>query len=176
MTNASRLAAASLAAGGEQGEARPGEAQPEVGRPAGELVEAAPPPFSEGIFPCSQCHQGQGDRQPRELGFHEDIQDRLRRHAPQRRWCLDCHDFGTRDMLHLSSGELVPFTESYRVCAQCHYDKYRDWRLGIHGKRVGRWNGPKTYLLCVNCHDPHSPRFKPLAPERPPRRPEDLRR
>lgn len=187
MANASRLAAGSLgvalamagavaAAGGDRDEPPRGEGPREVGRVDAELLEAAPPAFSEGIFPCSQCHQGQGDRQRRELAFHEDIQDRLQRHAAQRRWCLDCHDFAKRDMLHLSSGELVPFTESYRVCSQCHYDKYRDWRLGIHGKRVGMWNGPKTYLLCVNCHDPHSPRFKPLVPERPPRRPEDLRR
>ena len=181
MANAFRLVARSLgvalAMAGTVAAAGDGtEAPPEVGQPGEDLVEAAPPPFTEGIFPCSQCHQGQGDRERRELAFHEEIQDRLRHSAGQRRWCLDCHDFGKRDMLHLPSGELVPFTESYRVCSQCHYDKYRDWRLGIHGKRVGKWNGPKTYLLCVSCHDPHSPRVKPFPPERPPLRPEELRR
>jgi hypothetical protein len=170
------MAGAVATASGGAGEASPGQAPGDVGRPDPELVEAAPPPFTEGIFPCSQCHEGQGDREPRELAFHEDIQERLRRHAAQRRWCLDCHDFSKRDMLHLSSGELVSFTESYRVCRQCHYHKYRDWRLGIHGKRVGMWSGPRTYLLCVNCHDPHSPRFKPLVPERRPLRPEEVRR
>ena len=50
-----------------------------------------------------------------------------------------------------------------------------DWRAGVHGRRSGLWNGKKSYLLCVHCHNPHSPRFKPLAPEPPPRRPELLR-
>jgi len=45
-------------------------------------------------------------------------------------------------------------------CGQCHGDKYRDWRAGIHGKRVGQWDGEKSYFLCVNCHNPHSPGFK----------------
>jgi hypothetical protein len=88
----------------------------------------------------------------------------------------------------------VPFTESYRLCGQCHGDKFRDWRGGIHGKRVGMWDGAKTYFLCVNCHNPHSPRFKGvkeivvdgkstvtptlqmIKPEPRPKRPEELRR
>ncbi len=131
-----------------------------------EVVEAAPPPFSEGIFPCSQCHEGAGDDTRRQLAFHEEIQARLA-HGPN--WCLGCHDLAQRDVIHLSNGERIPFTESYRLCGQCHYDKYRDWRLGIHGKRVGRWDGAKTTLLCVSCHDPHAPRFASLKPEpRPP--------
>ncbi len=125
-------------------------------------IQAAPPPFSEGIFPCSQCHDSGGNATRRLLGFHEEIQGKL---AHGRNWCLDCHDLSRRDVIHLSSGEQVPFTESYRLCGQCHYDKYRDWDLGIHGKRVGLWDGAKTAFLCVNCHDPHSPRFRPLRPE-----------
>jgi len=48
----------------------------------------------------------------------------------------------------------VPFTASYELCGQCHGDKYRDWKVGVHGKRTGMWNGKKTYYLCVNCHNP----------------------
>jgi hypothetical protein len=150
-------------------------AGPAAAAAAEELIQAAPPPFSPGVFPCSQCHDGQGDRTRRELGHHEEVQAKLA-HAPSRRWCLDCHDFANRDMLHLSGGELVPFTESYALCAQCHYGKYRDWRLGIHGKRVGRWDGAKTYLLCVSCHDPHRPAIQPIRPERRPPRPMETRR
>lgn len=123
------------------------------------LVEAETPPFSEGIYPCSQCHEGPGDRTRRQLGFHEEIQAAFD-HDAEHRWCLDCHDNEKRDVLHLSSGDPVPFTESYRLCGQCHGDKYRDWRFGIHGKRIGQWDGEKTYFLCVNCHSPHSPRFE----------------
>ena len=67
--------------------------------------------------------------------------------------------------LHLTNGDLVPFTESYRLCGQCHGDKLRDWRGGVHGKRIGNWDGQKTYFLCVNCHNPHTPLFKGVKEE-----------
>jgi hypothetical protein len=126
------------------------------------LIQAEPPPFSEGIYPCSACHAGQKDRARRTLAFHDEQQS-VFDHDADHRWCLDCHDYEDRDVLRLASGEPVPFTESYRLCGQCHGDKYRDWRAGVHGKRVGRWDGAKIYFLCVNCHNPHSPRFKGVA-------------
>jgi hypothetical protein len=139
----------------------------------GERVEVPPPPFSEGIFPCSQCHNKEmpANRKRRTLEAHDDI---VLRHDEKNRWCLDCHNADNRDMLHLASGELVPFEESYRLCGQCHGEKYRDWRAGVHGRRVGEWNGHKRYLLCPHCHNPHQPRFKALAPKPapvPPTRP-----
>lgn len=132
------------------------------------------PPFSEDIYPCSSCHADmETDHQRRELsGIHEDIRFE---HDAEHRWCLDCHDADDRDQLKLASGEKLPFTESYRLCGQCHGTQYRDWKRGIHGKRTGYWDGAKRYLLCVNCHDPHSPRFKALAPLPPPVRPRFLR-
>ena len=73
-------------------------------------------------------------------------------------------------------GERIGFDESYRLCGQCHGDKYRDWKVGVHGKRTGMWNGEKQYLLCVHCHNPHDPGFKPLQPMPPPVRPENIRK
>lgn len=141
----------------------------------GATYPVPPPPFSEDIFPCSDCH---ADMEPnperRELvDMHEDI---VLDHAEGQRWCLDCHNLNDRDTLHLVSGEIIPFTESYRLCGQCHGDKFRDWKVGIHGKRTGNWNGEKQYLLCAHCHNPHSPSFKPLQPMPPPIRPENLNR
>ncbi len=129
-----------------------------------------PPPFSEGIFPCSGCHAGMKPNRTRRTltDFHTDI---VLKHDEQHRWCLDCHDADDRDWLHLASGEKVPFEESYRLCGQCHGEKLRDWRAGVHGRRTGQWNGHKRYLLCANCHNPHQPRFKALAPKPAPRRP-----
>ncbi len=139
------------------------------------IYPVPPPPFSEDIFPCSDCH---ADMEPnperRELvDMHEDI---VLDHAEGQRWCLDCHNLNDRDTLRLVSGEVIPFTESYRLCGQCHGDKLRDWKVGIHGKRTGYWNGEKQYLLCAHCHNPHSPSFKPLTPMPPPIRPENLNR
>jgi hypothetical protein len=138
----------------------------------GERVETPPPPFSDGIFPCTGCHAGRPvNRTRRELTeMHTDI---VLKHDETHRWCLDCHTPDNRDFLHLASGELVPFSESYRLCGQCHGEKYRDWRAGVHGRRVGNWNGAKGYLLCAHCHNPHQPRFHALAPKpapNPPRR------
>ncbi|GAB4137102.1 MAG: hypothetical protein Fur0037_02010 [Planctomycetota bacterium] len=126
----------------------------------GEKIEVPPPPFSEGIFPCSDCHDPEipvnTNRRKLEMA-HQDI---VLEHDAEHRWCLDCHSAQNRDKLHLASGELVDFTESYRLCGQCHGDKFRDWKAGVHGRRTGQWNGKKNYLLCVNCHNAHSPAFK----------------
>ena len=139
-------------------------------------IQVPPPPFTEGLFPCTACHDGKNmkvNRQRRELKeMHSDI---LLKHGPESRWCLDCHDPLDRDRLHLASGEQIEFTVSYELCGQCHGEKLRDWRAGVHGKRTGSWNGQKQYLLCVNCHNPHSPHFKSLKPMPPPTRPENIK-
>jgi Doubled CXXCH motif (Paired_CXXCH_1) len=140
---------------------------------AGDEIESPPPPFSDGVFPCSDCHEkgAEFDETRRELSQHDFVFE----HDAEHRWCLDCHDPVDRDKLRLASGALIDFAESYKLCGQCHGDKARDWRVGVHGRRTGSWNGKKTYLLCVHCHSPHSPRFKPLKPEPPPLRPEQVR-
>jgi hypothetical protein len=128
--------------------------------------ELPPPPFKEdGIFPCTDCHDPEipVNTRRRQLKMaHDEIE---LQHDEEHRWCLDCHDTENRDMLHLASGETVSFEESYKLCGQCHGDKYRDWRAGIHGRRTGRWDGEKSYLLCVHCHDSHHPAFEPIEPE-----------
>jgi len=130
---------------------------------AEEGIEVPPPPFSPGIFPCSNCHSLMpANPTRRALTFHTEIE---LRHDEENRWCLDCHDAENRDSLHLASGEPVSFEESYRLCGQCHGEKYRDWRAGVHGRRSGQWDGRKTYLLCAHCHNPHRPRFQPIEPE-----------
>lgn len=138
------------------------------------LVAVPPPPFSEGVFPCMDCHADLApNRERRSLKLaHTEI---VLRHDEEHRWCLDCHDAEDRNHLRLASGALVEFTESYRLCGQCHGTQYRDWKTGIHGKRTGYWAGPRRYLLCVHCHDPHSPRFRQLVPLPPPIRPQFLR-
>ncbi len=138
------------------------------------LFPVAPPPFSDGVFPCSECH-GRTDvvnRTPHKVEFHEDI---VLHHDEQNRWCLDCHDAQNRDKLHLADGRLVDFTESYKLCGQCHGPTLLNWKAGEHGKRTGSWSGAKQYLLCASCHSPHSPAFKPLKPQPAPIRQEAIR-
>lgn len=138
-------------------------------------IAVASPPFSEDIFPCSECHNDmEADPTRRELFMHEEIAAMFD-HDSENRWCLDCHNADNRDFLKTASGKLVSFEESYKLCGQCHGNKLRDWKVGVHGKRTGEWNGKKQYLLCVHCHNPHSPHFKPIHPLPPPVRQEDLR-
>jgi len=125
-------------------------------------------------FPCNDCHSElEPNPERRELvEMHDDI---VFDHDSENRWCLACHYINDRDSLVLAGGRRLGFDESYKLCGQCHGPKYRDWRLGIHGKRTGDWNGQKQYFLCANCHDPHSPRIKPIEPMPPPRRPEQIK-
>lgn len=167
------VAGAVLVAQTGVGPERPSPVQaPAAGPIPGEHLEVPPPPFSEDVFPCSFCHADlKTNRTRRVVEDHEDV---VLKHDEEHRWCLDCHDADDRDFLHLAGGERVPFEESFRICGQCHGEKYRDWRAGVHGRRTGEWNGKKGYLLCVHCHSPHQPKFKPIEPKpapRPPMRP-----
>jgi hypothetical protein len=128
------------------------------------------PPFTEGMFPCTTCHSVLKDNFMRRELTKEHTDIKLD-HGPPERWCFDCHIQNNLGKLRLVSGTTVRYTESYKLCGQCHGPKLRDWRAGVHGRRTGHWNGTKQYLLCVHCHDPHSPRFKPLTPEPPPEPP-----
>ena len=150
----------------------------------------APMLFYEELYPCQACHRkdiretsGQTaegksffgkyfrapNPKPRVLKqMHMDI--KLNHGSYQ--WCLNCHSTYERNYLKLINGELITFEESYLLCGQCHGTIYRDWKMGIHGRRMGQWNGKKLYLLCVHCHDPHNPKFRQIVPKDPPRPPE----
>lgn len=131
-------------------------------------------PFYSDYFPCNDCHSELAPNPERRelVEMHDDI---VFDHDSENRWCLACHYIDNRDSLVLAGGRRLGFDESYKLCGQCHGPKYRDWRLGIHGKRTGDWNGQKQYFLCANCHDPHSPGIKAIEPMPPPRRPEQIK-
>ena len=150
------------------------ERKPPKEEGAAQQFPVPPPPFTPGIFPCSECHK-EIKPNPNRRVLKDEHTNIVLNHAQGQRWCLDCHDTLNRDKLRLVSGEKISFSESYRLCGQCHGDKFRDWKVGVHGQRSGEWNGKKSYLLCAHCHNPHDPRFKPLQPLPPPVRPEDVR-
>jgi hypothetical protein len=135
-------------------------------------VLVVPHPSSTKSFPCSKCHRHlTPNREKRTLELaHTGI--RLR-HAEEQRWCHNCHE---GDGLRLPNGELVDYDRSFVLCGQCHGTVFRDWKVGIHGKRTGAWNGERYYRLCVSCHDAHDPAFKPVQPRPAPVRPADLGR
>src|SRR3972149_8492999 len=70
---------------------RLGEAVAGAASPTATLFPVAPPPFSEDIFPCSECHDPNDkvNRTPHKLEFHDEV---VLHHDETNRWCLDCHD------------------------------------------------------------------------------------
>lgn len=127
-----------------------------------------PPQTNDEYFPCGDCHEDETPN-PEIRELEDDHEDKKLEHGDL--WCLRCHDLNDRNKLHLADGTQVEFTESWKLCTQCHGNKLADWRAGVHGKRVGHWRGAKEYWNCVACHNPHTPRFQKLEPKPPPHRP-----
>ena len=99
-------------------------------------------------------------------------------------WCMDCHHAKQRNKLVDNFGDPVSFDQPQLLCGKCHGDKLRDWRDGIHGKRIGEWasTGKKRWFTCTECHNPHNVQdgarnrgFVQLAPESPPQLPRGMR-
>jgi hypothetical protein len=154
----------------------PGEVPYDV--PVEEIQKFLAPMNELDLHPCSDCHdeEWETDREWRELDEpHDEIPGTFMNHDEQNRWCLSCHSVGTRDKFQLQNGKMVEFNEYYRVCAQCHKRVFREWKMGVHGKRTGKWDGEKQWKHCAQCHNPHNPPFKPIKPMPAPRTPENIR-
>lgn len=121
-------------------------------------------------YPCSRCH---ADRPaaPNERKLTEFHTQKTLDHGTQHGWCYRCHTKDNLDKLHLADGTLVGFDEGYELCGSCHGDKLRDWKANVHGLTTGWWNGARVRRSCPACHDPHTPRFPLMTPERAPQRP-----
>jgi len=132
------------------------------------------PPFSKDIFPCTRCHDKPEDYNTTKRTLTLEHLNIHLNHGPREQWCYGCHNPTFRDKLRLAGGRLVSFKKSYELCGQCHGPKLRDWRKGIHGRRVGCWNGKRQYLLCVHCHSPHSPKFPKIKPMPRPKKPSEI--
>jgi formate-dependent nitrite reductase cytochrome c552 subunit len=81
--------------------------------------------------------------------------------------CFNCHNETNLELLQTRDGHEVKFADSPALCGSCHGPTYRDWEAGVHGRISGYWDrdlGAAQRKACVNCHNPHSPRF----PGRPP--------
>jgi hypothetical protein len=112
------------------------------------------------FYPCTQCHpvtlgpDGEPTRElPIGLAQHQivlEVHDVL---GTDDAACLSCHDDPARNpgKLVLPDGSLVDITgDVSRVCQTCHFEKYREWQDGVHGK-----DAPKC--TASGCHDPHTP-------------------
>lgn len=88
--------------------------------------------------------------------------------------CGSCHveRAGGEPRLHLASGVELSTADTMRLCAQCHGPKFQSYEHGAHGGMTGYWDlsrGDRSRNHCVDCHDPHAPKFAPSRPVLPPR-------
>ena len=120
-------------------------------------------------YPCVSCHTQSLSQM--KSGLTQDQQkahwDIAMSHASSDvMHCTTCHNKDNIEDLITLSGRTVGLNHSYKVCAQCHSNQYKDWVGGAHGKRVGGWTPPRVVQNCVNCHDPHQPAWKKRWPAR----------
>lgn len=81
--------------------------------------------------------------------------------------CLSCHNPENYDTLRLADQSEIPYTDVMSLCAQCHGPQFRDYQHGAHGGMEGYWDltkGGRTRNNCIDCHDPHAPRFPMMQP------------
>ena len=137
------------------------------------------------------CHNGTyppppKNKNPRKLTMHTDIVPNSLKlqHGRGGIWCLDCHHPTKRNKLFDNFGRLVDFNQPQKLCGKCHGPAYRDWREGIHGKRIGEWasNGKKRWFVCTECHNPHDVQqgkrnsgYRQIKPEPAPKLPKGLK-
>ncbi len=135
------------------------------------------------------CHDGkyvpEPSMEPRPLLMHKDIiPDAMNlQHGRGALWCLHCHSPENRNKLIDHFGKEISFNQPQKLCGKCHGQVYRDWRDGIHGKRIGMWEtkGKKRWWVCTECHNPHDIQqgnrnsgFAQLVPEAAPKFPKGM--
>ena len=50
--------------------------------------------------------------------------------------CSTCHAGDNVELLALADGNRATLDETYRLCAQCHFEQVDNWAAGAHGKRL----------------------------------------
>lgn len=117
---------------------------------------------------CATCHTTNPANVKAQLGtslklFHQGLTGK---HAALS--CVSCHNASEGySSLRLADGKSVPYSEVMTLCAQCHGPQFRDYLHGAHGGMAGHWDltrGGRVRNNCINCHDPHAPKYPTVAP------------
>lgn len=143
-------------------------------------LDTAPPRATTGLdlvksgwtYNCMECHRLFPAKwhYDRPINEHKNIS----LDHGNNRFCLNCHHPANRNAFVDYDGAEIAQADVVSLCAKCHGTIHRDWLAGVHGRQNGHWDpakGEQTKLRCIQCHDPHSPRFKPMVPSPPPRYP-----
>jgi len=125
-------------------------------------------------FDCYACHE-KGKPPPLRFDTNQNLiipkehSDIVMHHGSHERNnnCFNCHNENNLTQLQTRDGHEVKFTNSQLLCGSCHGPTLRDWEAGVHGRTSGFWDralGPADRKLCVNCHNPHAPKFPGRKP------------
>jgi hypothetical protein len=146
-----------------------------IRRPSGPPVielDHADPQGRIGNVACSTCHSVRepnlANRTPADLDqFHQNMPL-----AHGKMACYACHNPDDSDALRLADSTRLDYTDVMTLCAQCHGPQAKDYAHGAHGGMNGYWDlsrGPRTRNNCIDCHDPHVPKFPTMQPTFKPR-------
>ena len=120
-----------------------------------------------GRIACATCHSvrppDRKNRSPADLDeFHTGMPFR---HGTL--VCYSCHNPDDADTLRLADETPVEYRDVMRLCAQCHSPQAGDYQRYSHGGVNGYWDltrGSRVRANCIDCHDPHVPRFPQMLP------------
>ena len=121
---------------------------------------------------CATCHATRPPAANAKLGaplaqFHQNLSGKHGDLA-----CVSCHNpEDGYSSLRLADGRSLRFTDVMALCAQCHGPQFRDYQHGAHGGMTGYWDltkGGRTRNNCIDCHDPHVPKYPTVTPARGP--------
>jgi hypothetical protein len=119
-------------------------------------------------YPCTSCHQGRKVVMANKR--ISDAHNNIKPVHPDQTGavCSTCHSSDDVELLALKGGQRATLDDSYRLCAQCHFEQAKAWAGGGHGKRLDGWQGRRVVMACTDCHDPHKPATQPRIPFRAP--------
>lgn len=146
-----------------------------IRRPSGPpLIELkqADPLGRVGRVTCSTCHSLRppdlAHQSPSDLDeFHQDM-----KFSHGNLGCYSCHNPDDSDTLRLADGNPLTYSDVMTQCAQCHGSQAREFANGAHGGMTGYWDlsrGGRARNNCIDCHDPHVPKFPSMQPTFEPR-------
>lgn len=108
---------------------------------------------------CVTCHK-------QSLGAHSNL-------GAEEQACLVCHDnFAMQP--HTLNGTLLTNATASNLCANCHRERYADWKIGVHGTHGLNYTSTSTGTTpnCATCHNPHTPDLPAIQALPPPEMPE----
>ena len=124
-------------------------------------LQADDPLQRQGQVACSTCHSVRKPNLKNTVAqldqFHQGFS-----FAHGQLTCYACHNAQQPDALRLADGQPVAYREVMSMCSQCHSQQAIAYQHGAHGGMNGFWDlsrGPQFKNNCVDCHDPHVPKY-----------------